>query len=163
MFPQDIQDLAVEVLNAARKAGLTIATAESCTGGLVAAALTAIPGSSDVLDRGFVTYSNAAKVQMLGVPEALIAARGAVSEPVARAMAEGALKVSGAGLAVSITGIAGPGGGSADKPVGLVHFAVARTDRPSLHREMGFGDIGREAVRLASVRLALEMLLEAMG
>ena len=163
MFPQDIQDLAVEVLNAARKAGLTIATAESCTGGLVAAALTAIPGSSDVLDRGFVTYSNAAKVQMLGVPEALIAARGAVSEPVARAMAEGALKVSGAGLAVSITGIAGPGGGSADKPVGLVHFAVARLDRPSLHREMRFGDIGREAVRLASVRVALEMLLEAMG
>ena len=163
MFPKAVRDLAEAVLQRARARGAMLATAESCTGGLVSGALTAIPGSSDVLDRGFVTYSNAAKVQMLGVPEALIAAHGAVSEPVARAMAGGALKVSGAGVAVSITGVAGPGGGSADKPVGLVHFAVARTDRPSLHREMGFGDIGREAVRLASVRVALEMLLEAMG
>jgi nicotinamide-nucleotide amidase len=163
MFPQDIQDLAVEVLNAARKAGLTIATAESCTGGLVAGALTEIAGSSDVVDRGYVTYSNAAKTQMLGVPAALIAEHGAVSAEVALAMAEGALQASGAGLTVSITGIAGPGGGSADKPVGLVHFAVSRTGRPPLRREMRFGDIGREPVRLASVRVALEMLLEALS
>ncbi|HVY33845.1 MAG TPA: CinA family protein [Caulobacteraceae bacterium] len=162
MFPQDIQDLAVEVLNAARKAGLTVATAESCTGGLVAGALTAIPGSSDVFDRGFVTYSNEAKSQMLGVPAGLIDLHGAVSAEVAVAMAEGAMKASGAGLTVAVTGIAGPGGGSEAKPVGLVHFAVARTDRPAPHREMRFGDIGREAVRLASVRVAFEMLLEAL-
>ena len=118
------------MLDKARAAGLTIATAESCTGGLVAGALTAIAGSSDVVDRGFVTYSNAAKMQMLGVPPTLLAQHGAVSQPVAVAMAEGALKASGAGLAVSITGIAGPGGGSADKPVGLVHFALARRGSP---------------------------------
>ncbi len=163
MFAQDIQDLAVEVLSAARKAGLTIATAESCTGGLVAGALTAIPGSSDVFDRGFVTYSNQAKSQMLDVPSGLIDIHGAVSAEVAVCMAEGAMKASGAGLTVSVTGIAGPGGGSAAKPVGLVHFAATRTDRPALHREMRFGDIGREAVRLASVRVALEMLLVALS
>lgn len=159
MFPDDIQDLAVKVLNGARQAGLTIATAESCTGGLVTGALTAIAGSSEVLDRGFVTYSNAAKTEMLGVPAALIADHGAVSARVALAMAEGALKASRASLAVSVTGIAGPGGGSAQKPVGLVHFALARSGRPALRREMRFGDIGRQAVRLASVRVALEMML----
>ena len=162
MFPDDIQALARAVLDKARAAGVTIATAESCPGGLVAAALTAIAGSSDVVDRGFVTYANTAKTQMLGVPEALIAEHGAVSAEVALAMAEGALGASGAGLAVSITGIAGPGGGSADKQVGLVHFGLARAGRPAGRREMRFGDIGREAVRLASVRVALEMLLDAL-
>jgi len=163
MFPRDIRDLAIEVLDGARRAGLTIATAESCTGGLVVGALTSIAGSSDVVDRGFVTYSNTAKTQMLGASPALIARHGAVSPEVAIAMADGALKASGAGLAVSITGIAGPGGGSAEKPVGLVHFALARGQRPALHREMRFGDIGRETVRLASVRVALEMLLSAVA
>ncbi|HUO20899.1 MAG TPA: CinA family protein [Caulobacteraceae bacterium] len=163
MFPEDIQALAVQVLDRARKAGLTVATAESCTGGLVAAALTAIPGSSDVVDRGYVTYSNAAKTQMLGVTAALLDGHGAVSGPVALAMARGALEASGAGLAVSITGVAGPGGGSVDKPVGLVHFGLAGKGHPALHREMRFGDIGREAVRLASVRTALDLLAQALA
>jgi nicotinamide-nucleotide amidase len=163
MFPEDIDELARLVLTLAREAGVMIATVESCTGGLVAAALTAIPGSSDVVDRGFVTYSNAAKTALVGVPDSLLAAQGAVSEPVARDMAEGGLRASGAGAAVAITGIAGPGGGSADKPVGLVHFAVARAGRPTAHQERRFGDIGREAVRLESVRTALEMLAEALS
>jgi len=163
MFPEDIDELARLVLTLARQAGVMIATVESCTGGLVAGALTAIPGSSDVVDRGFVTYSNAAKTALVGVPESLLAQQGAVSEPVARDMAEGGLRAAGVGAAVAITGIAGPGGGSADKPVGLVHFAVARAGRPTIHREMRFGDIGREAVRLESVRTALEMLAEALS
>jgi nicotinamide-nucleotide amidase len=162
MFPEDIDELARLVLTLGREAGLMLATVESCTGGLVAGALTAIPGSSDVLDRGLVTYSNAAKTALVGVPEALIAEHGAVSEPVARAMAEGAMTAAGVGAAVAITGIAGPGGGTPDKPVGLVHFAAARTGRPTLHQEMRFGDIGREAVRLASVRVALELLAELL-
>jgi nicotinamide-nucleotide amidase len=159
MFPRDIQDLAIKVLDGARRDSLTLATAESCTGGLVIGALTAIAGSSDVVDRGFITYSNAAKTQMLGVDAALIAEHGAVSAEVALAMAEGALIASGANLAVAITGIAGPGGGSVQKPVGLVHFALAHGGRPALQREMRFGDIGRDAVRMASVRVALDMLL----
>ena len=163
MFPEDINELAQDVLGRARAAGLILATAESCTGGLVAGALTAIAGSSDVLDRGFVTYSNAAKTEMLGVPEALIAGHGAVSEPVARAMADGALAACSAGMAVSVTGIAGPGGGAPGKPVGLVHFALAQRGRPTLHRQARLGDIGREPVRLASVRAALQMLLDALG
>jgi len=163
MFPEDIDELARLVLTLAREAGVMIATVESCTGGLVAGALTAIPGSSDVVDRGFVTYSNAAKTALVSVPEALLAEHGAVSQPVARAMAEGGLRAAGAGAAVAITGVAGPGGGSADKPVGLVHFAVARSGRATTHREKRFGDIGREAVRLESVRAALEMLAEALS
>ena len=163
MFPEDIEALARDVLEKARSKGLTIVTAESCTGGLIAGALTAIAGSSDVMDGGFVTYSNDAKAQMLGVPEALIVEYGAVSAPVAQAMAQGALKASGAGLAVSVTGIAGPGGGSADKPVGLVHFGLAMAGRPALHREERFGVIGRQEVRLASVRVALDMLAESLG
>ena len=163
MFPQDIQDLAAEVLQSARRAGLMLVTAESCTGGLVAGALTAIAGSSDVVDRGFVTYSNAAKSQMLGAPSALIAEHGAVSAQVAAAMAVGALSASGADLAVSVTGIAGPGGGSPQKPVGLVYFAAARAGGPILARQRLFGDIGREAVRLMSVRAALELMLEQMN
>jgi len=163
MFPEDIDELARSVLTLAREAGVMLATVESCTGGLVAGALTAIPGSSDVVDRGFVTYSNAAKTALAGVPEALIARYGAVSEPVALAMAEGGREAAGVGAAVAITGIAGPGGGSADKPVGLVHFAVASEGRPTVHQEMRFGDVGREQVRLESVRTALEMLAEALA
>ncbi|NBW07885.1 MAG: CinA family protein [Caulobacteraceae bacterium] len=158
MFPEDIEALARAVIAAALENEIMIATAESCTGGLVAGTLTAIPGSSAAVDRGFVTYSNEAKAQMLGVPMDLILAHGAVSEPVARAMAAGAVAQSRASLAVSITGIAGPGGGSADKPVGLVHFAAACADGV-VHEERRFGDLGREAVRLESVRVALTLLL----
>ena len=150
------------VLAACRAAGLTIATAESCTGGLIAAALTAIAGSSDVVERGFVTYSNAAKTEMLGVPSALIAAEGAVSEPVARAMAAGALHHSAASLAVAVTGIAGPGGGSDAKPVGLVWFGCARRGDVvrTLHRVFA-GD--RTEVRRASVAEAVSLLRLAVA
>jgi nicotinamide-nucleotide amidase len=149
---------AEKLLAAAREKNLKLAAAESCTGGLIAALLTEIPGSSDVLDRGFVTYSNKAKEEMLGVPAALIRQHGAVSEQVARIMAEGAIRNSAAQLSVAVTGIAGPGGGSDDKPVGLVHIAAARAGEPTLHRECRFGDIGRAKVRQASVEAALEML-----
>jgi nicotinamide-nucleotide amidase len=145
---------AVVALCAARN--LRIATAESCTGGLVAAALTAIPGSSAVVERGFVTYSNEAKSELLGIPTVLIADHGAVSEAVARAMAEGVLAHSRADIAVSVTGVAGPGGGSNEKPVGLVHFACARGGDVR-HVERRFGDIGRDAIRAASVIQALEL------
>ena len=126
--------------------------AESCTGGLVAGTLTAIPGSSDVFERGFVTYSNASKSEMLGVPVWLIERHGAVSEDVARAMAGGALTHSRASLAVSVTGIAGPDGGTAEKPVGLVHFAAGRRDQPIVHERVLFGDLGRAEIRRRSVR-----------
>ncbi|MGA0546335.1 CinA family protein [Brevundimonas sp. VNH65] len=162
MFPEDIQTLAAEVIDAAVRKGVRVATAESCTGGLVAAALTAVPGSSAVLDRGFVTYSNAAKASMIGVDAAVIAADGAVSEGVARAMAEGAVAHSDADLAVSITGVAGPGGGSVEKPVGLVHFA-AHDAAGTVHRVERFSDLGRDQVRLASVRVALGLLLQKVG
>lgn len=162
MFPEDIQNLARDVVAASIRRGILLATAESCTGGLVAGALTGVPGSSAALDRGFVTYSNAAKSGMIGVPADLIVAHGAVSEPVARAMAEGAVAHSDADLAVSITGVAGPGGGSAEKPVGLVHFAVHDADGTA-HVEHRFGDLGREGVRLASIRVALELLLTRLG
>ena len=158
MFSMEIERLAEATLHAARGRGRKLATAESCTGGLVGAALTAIPGSSDVFDRGFITYSNTAKTGLLGVDAAVIEAAGAVSEPVARAMAEGAVRNSDAAVVVAITGIAGPGGGSADKPVGLVWFALARRDGPTEAREVRYGDIGREQVRLASVFTALELL-----
>jgi nicotinamide-nucleotide amidase len=163
MFPIDIQRLAEAILHRAREQGLTLATAESCTGGLVAAALTATPGSSDVVERGFVTYSNPAKTQMLGVPAELIEAEGAVSEQVARAMAEGALKASTAGATVAITGVAGPGGGSEAKPVGLVWLATARRDGPTVAREMRYGDLGRDAVRMAALFTALEMVFSALA
>jgi nicotinamide-nucleotide amidase len=158
LFDAALEHRAASLLAHLRARGLTVATAESCTGGLVAAALTAIPGSSDVVDRGFVTYSNDAKVDMLGVPAALIATHGAVSEPVARAMAEGALRASSAGVTVSLTGIAGPGGGSAGKPVGLVHLAAARRGGPTLHLERRYGDLGRAAIREAAVRDALDLI-----
>ena len=159
MSAAKIRALATEVLAKSRMQGLMIATAESCTGGLVAAALTEIAGSSDVVDRGFVTYSNEAKAQMLGVSPALIAAHGAVSAEVAGAMALGALKASRAGLAVSITGVAGPGGGSTQKPVGLVHFAVAAADGRVNRIEKRFGELGRQKVRAKAVETALALLL----
>ncbi|MSP95522.1 MAG: CinA family protein [Alphaproteobacteria bacterium] len=162
MFPAHIRKLAEHVLDEARSKGLHIATAESCTGGLIAGALTEILGSSDVVDRGFVVYTNQAKTDLLGVPAGLIARFGAVSEDVARAMAEGALKHSEAQLAVSCTGIAGPSGGSAEKPVGLVHLAAARAGQTTLHAECRFGDIGRDSVRIKSVEEALKLLFQAM-
>lgn len=154
---------AVALLARARLSGLKIATAESCTGGLVAALLTEIPGSSDVVERGFVTYSNEAKTEMLKVPADLIAENGAVSGEVALAMALGAIDKSRADVAVAITGIAGPGGGTEEKPVGLVHFAAAQKDGERLLVERRFGDLGRAGVRLASVEQALAMLEEMVG
>jgi nicotinamide-nucleotide amidase len=149
------------LLEAYRRAGLTIATAESCTGGLVAGCLTEIAGSSDVFERGFVTYSNAAKAEILGVPATLIAERGAVSAEVAEAMARGALDRSKADTAVALTGVAGPGGGTAEKPVGLVHIgAVRRGGAARLRREIFGGD--RTAVRARSVGAALELLGELL-
>jgi nicotinamide-nucleotide amidase len=139
---------------------LMVATAESCTGGLVAGALTDIAGSSAVVDRGFVTYTDEAKHQMLGVPDKILHKFGAVSRDTAEAMARGALGHANADLAVSITGIAGPGGGSAEKPVGLVHFAAASRGGRLIHRERTFGDIGRAEVRRRSVLEALAMLTE---
>lgn len=156
MLPDALTAHTRATLQAFEAQGLTLATAESCTGGLVAAALTAISGSSAVVERGFVTYSNQAKCDMLGVPMSLIDAFGAVSEEVARAMAEGALAHSRADVAVAITGIAGPTGGSVEKPVGLVHVAAARDGRPTLHRrEVFVGD--RDAVRLQAALTALTM------
>ena len=160
LLPKEVVDLARRVIEENRAVGRTIALAESCTGGLVAAALTAIEGSSEVFERGFVTYSNAAKEQMLGVPGDMIADFGAVSEAVARAMAEGALTASGASLAVSITGIAGPGGGTPMKPVGTVHFAVARRDSEEREAESKlFDGSDRSEVRLQATLCALELLL----
>lgn len=162
MIDADLCRQAAELLAAARAAGKMIATAESCTGGLIAGTLTEIAGSSDVVERGFVTYSNEAKNELLGVPLSLLAAHGAVSEPVARAMAEGALQRSRADLAIAVTGVAGPGGGSAEKPVGLVHLAVAAAGGPTLHRRMTYGEIGRAGIRRATVVTALEMLRAAL-
>lgn len=158
LFPLEITTLARLLLDECRERRLRIVTAESCTGGLVAGALTEIAGSSDVVERGFVTYSNRAKQSVLGVPGDLIADAGAVSEPVVRFMAEGALEASDAHIAVAVSGVAGPGGGTSLKPVGLVHFATARANGPIQHRVERFGDIGRASVRLESVRVALEMM-----
>jgi len=158
VFPRHIVDLAAQVLEKARAKGVKIATAESCTGGLVAAALTEIPGSSDVFEGGFVTYSYEAKTELLGVEARMLAKHGAVSEDVARAMAEGALKHASAQAAIAITGVAGPGS-SENKPAGLVHFAAARRDGTTLHEEHRFGDIGRNEVRTRSVAVALNLLL----
>ena len=155
---QELVERARTLLDLCRTKGLTIAAAESCTGGLLAATLTEIAGSSDVFERGFVTYSNDAKSQILGVATALLDIRGAVSEPVARAMAEGALKHSPADVSVAVTGIAGPGGGSAEKPVGLVYIATARRSGETRTQEFRFGDLGRDRVRLAAVAEALNLI-----
>jgi nicotinamide-nucleotide amidase len=151
------------LIDRAKAAGLRLATAESCTGGLVSAALTDIPGASDVFDRGFVTYSNAAKSDLLGVPPATIAAYGAVSAETARAMAAGALARSAADIAVSITGVAGPGGGSAEKPVGLVHFACGRRGGALVHVERRFGPLTRAEIRATAVDQALDLLMAALA
>ena len=158
MFPVDLLTEATALLADLRAKGLKVATAESCTGGLIAGLLTEIPGSSDVVERGFVTYSNEAKAEMLGVGPQLIATHGAVSAEVARAMASGALAHSKADISVAVTGVAGPGGGTAAKPVGLVHFGAARRGGAVLHHEERFGDIGRSEIRLVTVRQALDLL-----
>ena len=162
-FAPDLVALGAHVLDLARPRGARIATAESCTGGLVISVLTETPGSGDVVDRGLVTYCNDAKTQLLGVDPDLLALHGAVSEPVARAMAEGALAACDAQLAVAITGIAGPSGGSEAKPVGLVWFATARSGDDTASLERRFGDIGRSEVRLAAVRQALELLRDRLA
>jgi nicotinamide-nucleotide amidase len=158
MFSSPLLRLAEVVLSEARAQKLRIATAESCTGGLIAGLLTEIPGSSDVLDRGFVVYSYRAKQDMLNVPGDLIADMGAVSEPVARMMAEGAVENSNAHVAVAVTGVAGPGGGTPLKPVGLVHIAACRERRSIIHEAHRFGDIGRSEIRMKSVEAALLLL-----
>lgn len=155
--------LAQEIIDLAKASGVKLATAESCTGGLVAGALTAIAGSSAAVDRGFVTYSNEAKSEMLGVSETDLNSFGAVSEPVARAMASGAVVHSRAQVAVSVTGIAGPGGATDNKPVGLVHFACAAADGSVTHVERRFGDIGRDKVREESLHQALNLLKNALS
>lgn len=163
IFDDELVAAATALLDGCRARGLKLVTAESCTGGLIAACLTEIPGSSDVFEGAFVTYSNPAKARTLGVPKALIADRGAVSEEVARAMVAGALERSGADLAVSCTGIAGPGGGNAEKPVGLVHIAAARAGGATRHQRHGFGDLGRSEVRRRTVAAALALLGQSMG
>lgn len=160
MADDPLHKAASDLLDLCRSRGLKLATAESCTGGLVAAALTEIPGSSHVVDRGFVTYSNDAKQAMLGVPEATLRTYGAVSRQTAEAMVKGALAHAQADVAVAITGIAGPGGGSAEKPVGLVHIAAASRDGRLEHRERRYGDLGRGEVRRRAALDALTLLSE---
>lgn len=160
VFNDEITILATRVLAACRRRNWHLATAESCTGGLIGGALTDIAGSSDVFDRGFITYTNVAKARMIDVDTATLRAHGAVSEEVAREMALGAVKTSGSDIAVAVTGVAGPGGGSAEKPVGRVHLAVATQEGVALHLKMDYGDLGRSEVRIATVKTALEMLLD---
>lgn len=162
MFPPDILRSAERLVGILRVTGQKVTTAESCTGGLVAGAITAIAGSSDVFDYGFVTYSNAAKSSTIGVDPDLIRLHGAVSAEVARAMAEGALKVAGSDLSIAVTGIAGPTGGTPEKPVGLVFIGMVSRNGANSVRRCEFGDIGREAVRLATVREALNLLDKAV-
>ncbi|MHA1598364.1 MAG: CinA family protein [Alphaproteobacteria bacterium] len=158
MYPDTVLSLAERGLAACRDAGLKLAIAESCTGGLIGGCLTSISGASDVLDRGFIAYANEAKTDLLGVPEAMLVEHGAVSEVVARRMAEGALG-GNTNISVSVTGIAGPGGGTDEKPVGRVHIASARTDSETLHREFTF-DGDRDAVRMQAIEAALSLLIE---
>ena len=160
MFTLEIETLARLLVDEARERNLRIVTAESCTGGLVAGAICSIPGASDVFERGFVTYTNRAKQEMLGVPGDLIADLGAVSEAVCRMMAEGALENSNAHLAVAITGVAGPGGGTRMKPVGTVHIATARTNHGLYHSQEFFQVESRFEIQLAAVQAALEQLRE---
>ena len=157
MYDVDHVALASRLLSLCRDKSLRLATAESCTGGLIAAVLTSIAGSSDVVDCGIVSYSNDAKTALLGVAAEIIAAHGAVSETVARRMAEGILDRRGVEISISVTGIAGPGGGSVSKPVGLVHIASAAINRPTLHEKLNLVDQGRESIRLLSVQAALEL------
>lgn len=161
MFDLDIRSLAAELLNMSKEHGFTVATVESCTGGLVCGALTAIAGSSSMVQGGLITYANEAKAALAGVPVNMIAQHGAVSEPVARAMAEGGRQRLDATFAVSITGVAGPGGGSVEKPVGLVHFACAGPSG-TRHRERRFGEQSRDEIRRLSVLEALDLLRETV-
>ncbi|MBP2487353.1 nicotinamide-nucleotide amidohydrolase family protein [Rhizobium leguminosarum bv. viciae] len=158
LFPQDIISTAEAIVRDFTAAGLMLSTAESCTGGLIAGALTEISGSSAVVDRGFVTYTNTAKIEMLGVQAETLLRFGAVSEETAQQMVHGALFRSRAEIAVAVTGIAGPGGGSVEKPVGLVHLAAKSRSGALIHRKMLYGDIGRSEVRLATIRTALELV-----
>lgn len=160
MFSEDFIKAAQELLEACRKNQKKIVTAESCTGGLIAALLTEIPGSSDVFERGFVTYSNLAKMEHLGVLQNTLETYGAVSQQTASEMALGALKASQADLSVSVTGVAGPGGSSTEKPVGLVHIAVACKNNVPLHKECRFGHIGRTEIRRQTVKESLQLLKE---
>ncbi|WP_127143609.1 CinA family protein [Pelagibacterium montanilacus] len=159
--PRDIAEIARNLVLLATERGVTLASAESCTGGLISGAITAVPGSSVPFFGAYVTYDNRAKIAMIGVEESLIEVHGAVSAPVARMMAEGARATAQVDYAVAVTGIAGPSGGSEDKPIGLVHFAVAGPVGTE-HAEQRFGDIGRDAVREETVRFALEMLIGAI-
>jgi competence/damage-inducible protein CinA C-terminal domain len=161
IFPPEIIRKAEQIIADFSSRGMMVATAESCTGGLIAGVLTEVPGSSAVVDRGFVTYTNEAKADMLGVSPATLEAYGAVSKETALQMVHGALLRSRATVAVAVTGVAGPGGGSAEKPVGLVHLAAKNRSGTILHREMRYGDIGRDKVRLATIKTALDMLVEA--
>jgi nicotinamide-nucleotide amidase len=163
MFPPALIERAAALLDRCKAVGWRIATAESCTGGLVAGLLTEIAGSSAVVERGFVTYSNEAKTALLGVPIGVITAHGAVSEQVARAMAEGALSRSLADLSIAVTGIAGPGGATETKPVGLVHFGLALRGRPTQHLERRYGEVGRSQVRLRALDDALALLEGALS
>lgn len=160
LIPTDIAHSAADLVEVLRRHRMTVATAESCTGGLVASAITSVPGSSDIFGSGYITYSNDAKSRMLGVSLAILEAHGAVSAEAACAMAQGAARASDARLAVAVTGIAGPGGGSELKPIGLVFIAVAMDARITSIARHDFGDIGRERVRLGSVREAIEILRE---
>ena len=162
MIDDELRAAATKTLDACRRRKLKLALAESCTGGLIGAALTEIPGSSDIFDRGYVTYSNKAKATMLGVPTETLRKFGAVSAETVRAMAEGALAKPGADVTVAVTGIAGPGGSGPDKPVGLVHFAAARRGN-TLHKEIRFGDLGRSEVRRRSVLAAFKLLEELLA
>jgi len=163
MFSIEIETLARLLIDEARERQLRLVTAESCTGGLVAGAICAIPGASDVFERGFVVYNNRAKQELLGVPGEIIADLGAVSEPVARMMAEGALENSHAHIAVAITGVAGPGGGTRMKPVGTVHIATARANHGLHHRQEFFQFETREEIQLAAVQAALEAMRERIS
>lgn len=164
LFPAELEEQASTLIDCCRSLGLTVALAESCTGGLAAGLFTSIAGSSDVFERGFVTYSNAAKVEMLGIPEQLISSHGAVSEEVARAMAERALALSHATIAASVTGVAGPGGGTVEKPVGRVHVAAARQGAPTHHIRLDLGPLDRNTVRLSSIAELLRLIrLQALG
>ncbi len=162
MFPSDLTELTTDLITKCRAANIKIATAESCTGGLIAACLTSVSGSSDVFERGFNTYSNEAKNEMLGVPMEMIEANGAVSEPVAKAMCEGALQNAPVQLTVAVTGIAGPGGGTPDKPVGTVQIASACDGKPTINKSFLF-EGNRDAIRLATVRTSIEMMLNQLN
>lgn len=162
LFPKPVLVQVAALVEICHQNKIKLACAESCTGGLLAGAITAIPGVSGVFDAGFITYSNAAKEAILGVPPAFLNAYGAVSEPVARAMAEGALKITKATLAIACTGIAGPGGGTLQKPVGRVHIAVSSL-KITRHKKMDYGDIGREAIRLATIIDAIALTADCIA